>query len=138
MKILFICKSNVRRSQIAEELFNHYTFDHIGLSAGTHAAQFNGKKLKECAHHVVDVLKERGIDVSDKTPIQLTPEHVQFTDKIIVITDKNSLPSYLISSTKVEYWDVQDAEGKDYKFHIELREKIDILVIELLISLMKI
>jgi len=136
MKILFVCRANVGRSQIAEELFNHYTLDHIGLSAGTHATEHQGKKLKEFAHDVVAVMKEMGIDVSEKTPLQLKPEIADFVDKIIAITHKEDLPSYVIASTKVEFWNIPDAAGKDYEFHVKMRNDIDTLVKKLLLDIM--
>lgn len=128
MKILFVCKWNVGRSQMGEELFNYYSKNNIGISAGTHAVKFSGKKLKEFAVHVVDVLKEKGIDVSDKTPIQLTEEMAGFADKIIIMTEKGNLPSYLVNSNKIISWDIKDADGKDYAFHINMRDQIDSLV----------
>jgi arsenate reductase (thioredoxin) len=131
MKILFICEWNVGRSQMGEELFNHYTKNNIGISAGTHAEKYAGKKLKEFAYLVVDVLKEKGIDVSNKTPIQLTEEMAQFADTIIVMTEQENLPSYLLNSNKVISWDIKDAGGKDYAFHINMRDQIDLLVKEL-------
>ncbi len=114
-----------------EELFNHYSKNNIGISAGTHAIKFSGKKLKEFANLVVDVLKEKGIDVSDKTPIQLTEEMAKFADKIIVMIEKENLPSYLLNSNKVIFWDIKDGDGKDYAFHINMRNQIDVLAKEL-------
>jgi protein-tyrosine-phosphatase len=116
---------------MGEELFNHYTANNIGISAGTHAVKFSGKKLKEFADFVVDVLKEKGIDVSNKTPIQLTEEMAKFADRIIVMTERENLPSYLLNSNKVVSWDIKDGDGKDYTFHIDMRDQIDSLVKEL-------
>ncbi len=125
MKVLFVCKWNAGRSQMGEELFNHYSKNNTGISAGTHAIKFEGKKLKEFAPFVVEVLKEKGIDVSDKVPTQLTEEMVNFADKIIVMTEKENCPAYLYTSPKVETWDIKDGNGKDYVFHVDMRDQIE-------------
>ena len=133
MKLLFVCKWNAGRSQMAEELFNKYSNDHQAISAGTHVNkfQFQGNKLKDFAHHVVTVLKEKGIDASEKTQTQLTATLADSADKIIFLTDKKDLPKYLINSKKVTYWKIEDGDGKDYEFHINMRNQIDKLVKEL-------
>ena len=128
MKVLFLCKWNAGRSQMAEELFNHYTTKHIGISAGTHGITYQNKKLKEFAFFVVQVLQEKNIDVSEKIPIQLTPELVQFADKIIVMTERADLPDYVANSDKTIFWKIEDAKGKDYEFHTNMREQIDKMV----------
>ncbi len=116
---------------MAEELFNKYSRNNKGISAGTHAKKFVGNKLKEISPLVVKVLKEKEIDISEKIPLQLTPEMVTFANKVIVITDKKALPHYLIDSSNVIYWDIKDGDGKGYDFHIDMRNQIEKLVYEL-------
>ena len=55
----------------------------------------------------------------------------RFADKIVVMTEKENFPPYLINSSKVVTWDIKDADGKDYNFHINMRDQIDFLVKEL-------
>lgn len=131
MEILFVCKWNVGRSQMAEELFNRYSKKNKGVSAGTHAVKYQGKKLEEFADFVIQVLKERDINVSKKIPRQLTSEMCLSADKIVVITGKNDLPRYLVDSKKVINWEIQDGSGKDYEFHLDMRNQIEKLVKEL-------
>lgn len=128
MNILFICKWNVGRSQMAEELFNKYSKNNKGISAGTNAIKYKGKKLKEFAPPVIAVLKEKDIDVSEKIPLQLTPEIVKSVDRIVVLTKKEDLPDYLINSNKVTFWKIEDGKGKGYDFHINMRNQIEKLI----------
>lgn len=128
MKILFVCKWNAGRSQIAEELFTQLSTDHIALSAGTHAQKYSGKRLKDFAPEVVAVMKEKGIDVSKKMPMQLTPEMAGFADKIIILTAKEDLPDYLKKSPKTVFWNIEDGGGKDLEFHKRMRDQIEALV----------
>lgn len=135
MVILFVCKWNVGRSQIAEELFNSQETDHIGLSAGTHAEKYKGKKLDTVAPLVVEILKEKNIDVSKKIPLQLTSEMVKFADKIIVMADKKDMPPFLAESDKLVFWDIEDGGGRDYEFHMLMRAQIERRVKDFIASL---
>jgi len=125
MKILFVCKANVGRSQIAEALYNKYTNSKDAFSAGTIAKE-SGKKIKEHnrTDFVLDVLDEEGIDIKNHKIKKLTREMVNKADKIIVLTDLESWPHYLKNSQKVEYWDIKDGKGKDYNFHKRMIKNI--------------
>jgi len=116
------------RSQMAEELFNASTTNNIGISAGTHTAPFSEQKLKDVAPLTVQVLKEKNIDVANKNPVRLSKELTEFADKIIVITDKIYLPDYLQNSDKLIFWDIKNGEGKDYEFHVAMRNQLEKLV----------
>jgi len=126
MKVLFICKANVGRSQMAEAFFNKYSKKNKSLSAGTDVGdkerQTIGQNVK--AKFVVDVMKEEEIDVSNNERRQLTKEMVDNSDKIIVITEKGGLPDYLVGNDKVVFWDMPDAKGTSYEFHIKTRNGI--------------
>lgn len=128
MKILFVCKWNMGRSQMAEELFNLHSSKNIGISAGTNTVPFSEQQLKDVAPLTVQVLKEKNIDISVKCPVRLTEELAQFADNIIVITDKANLPDYLKNSDKLIFWDIKDGEGKDYEFHVAMRNQLEKLV----------
>ena len=45
MKILFICRSNAERSQIAEILFNYHSKRHRAMSAGVNVEKENSAGL---------------------------------------------------------------------------------------------
>ncbi len=124
MNILFVCKWNVARSQMAEAFFNRYSKKHTGKSAGTHAERFSGKKLKEIALPVVECMNILGIDLSEKVPLQLNLSIIADSHKIIIMTQKEDLPDYLMTHPNIIHWEIEDGEGKDYEFHIRMRNTI--------------
>src|SRR3990167_8876934 len=92
MKILFICRENVGRSQMAEAIFKQLNDKHEILSAGTKVVSKDGESrhgqiLKDlpAAENVILVLKEKGIQVAENTRTQLSPDLVAWADKIIVM-----------------------------------------------------
>ncbi len=58
MKVLFLCSSNIFRSQMAEAFFNTYAKKHHSESAALHTPQNNMHAL------VVRAMKEKGIEIS--------------------------------------------------------------------------
>ncbi|MFA5136717.1 MAG: low molecular weight phosphatase family protein [Patescibacteria group bacterium] len=130
MVILFVCKWNQGRSQIAKALLKRLGTKNTCISAGTHVDK-NSKlhtPLSICAPLVVKALQEWGIDVSDCTPRPLTKELVDSSDRIVIMCGHKDLPDYLQNNQKNIFWDIEDPDGKDYTYHQKMRNKIDKLI----------
>jgi arsenate reductase len=131
MKVLFVCRSNVGRSQMAMEFFRQFGAGDTA-SAGT-AVEKPGQKLKEreSATKAVVVMKELGIDMSENRRTQLTPTMPAGFDKIVVMAETEALPSWLHGNPKVEIWDIEDASGKTVEQARKIRDQIKAHVAEL-------
>jgi len=118
MKILFVCYANAGRSQVAEALFNKLS-QHQAESAGTRVNKllternpaFRTVKHATGGQSVIAYMEEEGINVSENTRSQLTPQMVENSDRVVVITSKDSWPEYLVESEKVTFWDIPNAVG---------------------------
>ncbi|MCE9628600.1 MAG: hypothetical protein K8Q91_01255 [Candidatus Vogelbacteria bacterium] len=128
MKILFICRGNVGRSQIAETLAKSLLDDkHIITSAGT---KLSGPEqpigeLSPSTDNVIEVMKEEGFDVTGNLRKQVTEEMAEDADKIIlVVDDDDPIPNYLLNNPKVTRWDVQDPKGQTLEFTRNVRDQI--------------
>ena len=133
MKILFVCKSNFARSQMAEELFNKYTKKHSAISAGTSVEkEWFGKALSLFPNHVIEAMKEEYLDLSKNKPKQLTQKMTEEVERIIVLAQKDHCPDYLLKSKKTIFWDVPDPRGQDLEFHRKVRDLIKIKVKDLI------
>lgn len=128
MKILFICKGNVGRSQMAEAIWKKKFGDKDEVSsAGT---QISGPEqpigeLMPGIQEVLDVMSEEGIDVSKAVRNQLTDKMVEGADKVIVIMEEHEpLPEYLINSPKLTQWSLPDMKGKDLEFTKKVKDQI--------------
>ena len=126
MKILYVCRANVGRSQMAEAF--HRTFYPVDkvVSAGTHVHDNEGKAIGEDlkARFVWEVMDEEGIEVRDYKRNQLTEQISDEADKIILITHPRDWPDYLINDPRIVYWDLEDAKGTDFDFHVKTRDEI--------------
>ena len=143
MKILFVCRANVGRSQMAQAFFDRLS-THESESAGTMVAELGkeGHTLAERAREleleptaavnfVIEVMRLEGLDISQKVRNQLTPQMVHSADKIVVIEEKASWPDYLLSSDKVLFWDLQDVVDQDFEFARNTKDEIKRRVKEL-------
>lgn len=133
MKILFVCKGNVGRSQMAEALYKIYgKGDHKVSSAGI---KLSGPEqpLKELplGFNVTDVIKEEGLDITEFVRKQLTPEMVKDADKVVLLLEEGDmLPDFLQNNPKIVRWSVPDPKGTDLENHRKVKDQIKALILE--------
>lgn len=115
--ILFICKGNSGRSQMAEAFFNHASKKWKAISAGTDADE-------KIHPYTLQVMGEVGIDVSKQKPKMLTDELMKSADKIIVMDSEllKNVPSGYLS--KSENWQIEKLLGKPIEEVREIRNTI--------------
>lgn len=83
------------------------------------------------AENVIKCMEKEGIDVSQSPIKQVTPKMVNSADRIIIMTSKENLPSFILESKKLEFWDVKDPKGTDLEMHCKTRDQIKDLIKEL-------
>lgn len=114
MKILFVCRGNVGRSQMASALFTKYSGIRA-FSAGTKVFENEGQKIREIslAEPVIRFMQNEGIEISENIRTQITQEMIEEFDKIIVMAEYQTIPQYLLNSNKAEFWEIEDPQGMD-------------------------
>ena len=125
MKILFVCRGNVGRSQMAEALFSKIS-GIKSFSAGTKIGEKENQKIKELllAEPVIRFMKKEGIDISENVRTNVTPKMIKKYDKIIVMAEPETVPEYLSKSNKIEVWDIKDPKGMDDAGYEKIISKI--------------
>lgn len=107
MKVLFVCRGNMGRSQIAEVLFKKYHPEHKVISAGT-VAKSKGKNLPS---DIIKMMKQEGIDISNNKCKKLTKKIADSSDVIINLSTKDEFqPKFLNNSKKLKFWPIKDPE----------------------------
>jgi arsenate reductase (thioredoxin) len=139
MKILFICRGNVGRSQMAEALFKKMADDSFEvISAGI---KLSGPEqpigeLSPAIDEVLAVMSEEGIDVSGNIRRQVTEEMANSASKIVLVVDEcDPVPDYLVDNQKVVKWDVLDPKGQSLEFTRNVKDQIKDLVKDFVINL---
>jgi len=118
-RILFVCVENAGRSQMAEAFAKHYGSNKVqAVSAGTMPSN-------EINSIVIQVMLEKGIDISLNKPKQITTQMVQEADTIIVMgcSAEGFCPAPLLG--KVTDWNIEDPKGKPTEKVREIRNEIE-------------
>lgn len=111
--VLFVCKHNTGRSQMAEAYLRHFAGDDVDVaSAGTIAADAPDPG-------VVAVMAEDGIDISHARPKLLKDDVVQRADRIITMgCDVQGTPRIDAD------WGLEDPKGQSPERVREIRDTV--------------
>jgi protein-tyrosine-phosphatase len=118
-KILFVCVENAGRSQMAEAFARAYGKGKVeAVSAGTMPA-------KEVSPVVVQVMREKGLDISANRPKLIANQMVQGADTIIVMgcSAEGFCPAPLLN--KVIDWGIEDPKGEPIEKVRGIRDEIE-------------
>lgn len=121
--VLFVCNGNAGRSQMAAALANDLAQGRIrAWSAGV-------DPMSEVLPQVVEVMRERGIDMSDTFPKPMTGDVTRAAEYIVAIGVVDSdLPAH---GRQVLHWDIPPVVGQDVQATRAARDALEGLVREL-------
>jgi arsenate reductase len=123
MTVLFLCRQNAGRSQMAHAFFERLAPNHRALSGGSAPA---------AAVHpaVVDAMREVGIDLSGRKPSKVDAEMLARADLVISMgCDDPAVCEY--PGRKVEDWGIEDPSGKPVEDVRRIRDNLRERVAEL-------
>ena len=105
-RALFVCLHNAGRSQMSQALFERAAGGrHAALSAGSEADPA-GRVHPE----VVEVMRELGIDLADRTPQPLTTELAEAADVVVTMGCGDACP--YIPGRRYLDWELPDPKGR--------------------------
>ena len=123
-KILFVCNANVVRSQMAQAFYNHFTKTQNADSAGVNAEKYPIAKIPTVADFdahlaakdldpltVIDLMREKGIEVGASERTQLTKDMLSDYDLIVNIANRNQTPDWL-KGDNVVWWKIEDPHAE--------------------------
>ncbi len=124
--ILFVCVENAGRSQMAEAFAKEYGLP--AMSAGTVPAP----KVNPT---VVEVMKEKGIDLSQRTPKMLTLGMIEKASLVVTmgcsVEEVCPKPMLAQMQKKIVDWQLNDPKGKSIDEVRRIRDEIEKRVIDL-------
>ena len=128
-KVMFVCKKNSRRSQIAEGFARTLGKDKIGVSS-------SGLASSQVDPITVEVMKEIGIDISSQTSKPLSDFNPEDFDAVISLCGCGvNLPEAWVLRDIFEDWQLDDPEGHSIEKFREVQDQVKARV-ENLISVM--
>ena len=115
--VLFVCRQNAGRSQMSQALFER-------ASGGRHQARSAGTTPADHVHpEVVEVMRELGIDLADRTPQLLTEERAAEADVVVTMGCGDECP--FIPGKRYIDWDLTDPAGQPLAQVRAIRDDID-------------
>ncbi|MDQ6526325.1 arsenate reductase ArsC [Nocardioides sp. LHD-245] len=122
--VLFLCRHNAGRSQMALGFFEHH-------ASGRAVAWSGGAEPDADVNPtVVTAMGERGIDIADAYPKPWTDEIVRAADVIVTMGCENARPH--VPGTRYVDWVLDDPQGRDVEAIRPVRDEIERRVLVLL------
>jgi len=117
LKIVFVCVENARRSQMAEGFANAFGQGRLEVYSG------GSSPSSQIDPVVIEVMKEKGIDLSGKRPKGLNDLPSIEMDYLITMGCEETCPAVL--AKKIVEWQIPDPKGKPIDFFREVRNTIE-------------
>ena len=116
-KIVFICVENARRSQMAQGFAE-------SLGKGKFEVYSAGSRPSSAVDPlVIDVMKEKGIDLSSHHPKGLNDLPPIEMDYLITMGCEETCPA--IPAKKIIEWEIPDPKGKSIESYRKIRDIIE-------------
>ena len=116
-EVLFLCVHNAGRSQMAAGFARELGGDHVVVHS---AGSAPGEMLNPA---VVEVMREKGIDISNEAPRKLTNEMGLRADVIVTMGCGDACPVY--PGKRYLDWDLRDPAGMDVEVVRQIRDDIE-------------
>lgn len=121
--VLFVCVENAGRSQMAEAFAKKRGL--TAQSAGTHP----GKQVNPI---VVNLMREKGIELSANNPKELTPKMIEEAGLVVTmgcsVEELCPRPMLAQMQKKLVDWHLDDPKGKSIEEVRKIRDEIERLV----------
>ena len=122
--ILFVCVENTFRSVLSEELFNSLA------PPGWHAESAGVNPARSVNPMVRELLRETGIQVTQRVPRVVTPELVSKASRVVTFGCLDSCP--IGAKDKGEDWPVPGASGKTMEELRAIRDDLRLRIVSLI------
>src|SRR5256714_6021496 len=119
-EVLFVCKHNAGRSQMAAGLVKLRSRGRIHVRS---AGSIPGEEINPAA---IAAMTELGVDMSEEFPKPITDEAVRAADVVITMGCGDACP--IFPGRRYEDWELEDPEGKDLETVRRIRDEIDVRV----------
>lgn len=126
-QFLFVCVENAGRSQMAEAFARKF---------GLHASSAGTMPSKKINPSVVQVMKEKGIDVSENIPKILNTEMINNATLVVTmgcsVAEACPKPMLAEMQKKLVDWSLPDPKGRSLEEVRAIRDEIEMRIKELL------
>lgn len=113
MKVLFICKNNQFRSQMAASMYNQITGTNDADSVGTYVGSVNvpeGDIIEKYFRtpDFFELMEKNGMSIRNNRTKKLLPEMIDEAGIVISMAKEPFVPNFLRDNKKVTWWEIED------------------------------
>ncbi len=139
MTVLFICKSNQFRSQMAASLFNKLTGTANAMSAGTYvgsSSEPEGAAIETYFHtpDFFELMEAEGMHIRKNRTKKLVPEMLQEADIVVSMAEEPFVPDFLRDNKNVLRWDVENPSFATREVSEKTYRQIKALIEQLILT----
>ena len=128
-KVMFVCKKNSRRSQMAEGFSR-------SLGKGKISVDSSGLEASYIDPKTVEIMAEIGIDISNQTSQALSDFNPEDYDAVISLCGCGvNLPPEWVTREVFEDWQLEDPEGHGIETFRRIRDEVKQRVEKLIAAL---
>jgi len=128
-RVMFVCKKNSRRSQMAEGFART-------LGEGKISVNSSGLEASHVDPKTVDIMSEIGIDISNQTSKPLSDFQAEDFDVVISLCGCGvNLPEAWVLREVFQDWQLDDPEGQPIETFRRVRDEVKERVVKLIESL---
>ena len=129
-KVLFACRENACRSQMASAFAQFLAGDKLAVSNG------GSEPVEEVNPEMVKVMHEKGIDMEFRVPRSLEEAIAENAPELIITMGcKEQCP--LVPGAQIIDWDLPDPAGQPLEFMRKVRDEIESKVVSLIAEIDK-
>ncbi len=125
--VIFACVHNAGRSQMAAAFFNHMT-----SAVHAHAISAGTSPGPRVHPEVIEVMREKGVDLSTAEPRLLSSELGNGADWLITMGCGEGCP--VLPRVRREDWPLDDPKGKPLEDVRRIRDEIELRVSSFLVA----
>jgi len=140
MKVLFICKNNQFRSQMATAIYNKLTDTSDAFSAGTYVGAEDapeGALIKNffSKDDFFQVMEDHNLQLRNNTMKKVSIELLNEADLAVSMAEEPFIPDFIRNSKKVIWWNINNPTFVDRTVAEETYKQIHKLTKDLIASL---
>ncbi len=131
-RVLFVCRGNMERSQMAQGYYNHISGTQNATSAGVIDISDWYPRPPDST---IAIMKDEGIDISKHFVKQIKPEMLLGIHRIYVFCEPETCPWFLrLNAIQARYHHIDDPYEQPLPVVIKIRDTIHEFVNSLLLS----
>jgi protein-tyrosine-phosphatase len=106
MRVLFICKGNIARSQMAAAIYNHLTRTEDAISAGTYVGapeEPEGRILSKLFPDPAffELLEKYGMNIRNNRTVKLLPRMIDDADIVVSMAEEPYIPDFVKDNPRI-------------------------------------